>query len=84
MSDGVADREFHNRPSPDSRIIGPWRLLQSHPGAGGSMRNPVRRRKPLDVRIQGKGNFVKTPGVDSVGAVFVFMDLFETDADFVA
>ena len=39
---------------------------------------------PLDVRIQGKGNFVKTPGADSVGATFVFLDLFETDADFVA
>ena len=53
-------------------------------GAGGSMRNPVRRQKPLDVRIQGKGNFVETPSADSVGAAFAFLDLFETDADFVA
>ena len=84
MSDGVADREFHNRPSPDSRILGPWRWLQFHPGAGGSIRNPVRRRKTARRPHPGQGKFRKTHGVDSVGAAFVFLDLFETDAAFVA
>ena len=45
---------------------------------------PGASSKTLDVRIQGKGNFVETPSADSVGAAFAFLDLFETDADFVA
>ena len=84
MSDGVLDRGFNNRPSPDSRIRGPWRWLQSDPGAGGSMRNPVRRRKTSRRPYPGQGKFRKDARRRFGWCHFRILDLFETDADFVA